>query len=324
VYKNTYQSNRTISGDIGFLVAFDAKHFAQKRPTQLVAVSMDTAFNPDKFNFNKANPSEILTSFNSTEKFQGLVLSLLRQKEDNEEAGVVPPDCNVDCNHPIMVNLSPLMKGHCVVPLWCDQGQPQLLYTPQHLAAACELSLACGSTCRIGFNCLGAFASINHLHLHIMPFEQGFPIERAPVLKPLSHASIHVLDWCAPSFSFQHENAAIVVAMSSLLVDILVQEKIPYNLLFVKTSDQFDQVRIIVMPRQPQERFDPALIGFNGAVCELSGLIIANSQEKYDQLTQSEVVSSIQAFAGLSQNIMDDLGEKLMLKVANNPNLCSC
>lgn len=296
------------------MVAFDAKHFAAKRPSQISTVSMDQPFNPDKFNFNKANPSETIATVRSTKRFANSVLALLGQSEDSE-----------DHTHPVLVNLSPLMVGHCVVPLWCEQGHPQLLYSPQHLAAACEIAISSGFICRVGFNSLGGFASINHLHVHIMPVDNdgaGFPIENAPVLECLFHGgsvTVNMLNWCVPSYCFEgdKDDPAVVVAMASILVNILVDENIPYNILF--TTTETSNVRVIVIPRQPQEGFDPISIGFNGAVCELSGLLIANSQEKYDEVTEETSIQSLATYAALDQEGLGRLSEKLVKAISSNP-----
>jgi len=224
---------------------------------------------------------------------------------------------------------------------------------------------------RLGFNSLGAFASVNHLHLHIMYADHlggednkhgggggiidderqqqqqhekqvGFPVEHAPVARHLSDSrgvAVDLLAWPVPCFSFSSSAAAgtsssngsgdgdrngqgdsesyradaAVAAAAGALVEQLASEQIPYNVLFVPGSrpregpDGRSSLRVIVFPRQPQECFDPRLEGFNAAVCEVSGLLVAFSPEAYANLNHGSVSSALAARVGLPAAELDRL-----------------
>jgi len=346
-------STRVLDGDLSLFVSFDVKHYAAKRPNQLTAVSMKTPFNPDKFNFNKVNQAEKIATVQSTANFARQVIDIVSGLEispnneiDNE---VIKPSAEepasqtesesttinksvIPCDHihPVLVNLSPLMPGHCVVPLWSEEGQSQLLFTPQHMAAATEVAIAAGHTSRVGFNSLGAFASINHLHVHIMPLSAGgaeddengvgFPIENAASKETLysGYMSIDLLQWHVPCFAFEGQDHAAVTATSTILVNLLMKENIPYNILFTTTSQLSSSsssssslLKIIVIPRQPQEFFDPNQSGFNGAICELSGMLIAQTQEIYDNITEEEAMEVMRQNIGLESNDIKRISQHL-------------
>jgi hypothetical protein len=61
---------------------------------------------------------------------------------------------------------------------------------------------------------------------------------------------------------------------------------------------------VVVFPRQPQERFDPGAEGFNAAVCEVSGLVVAFSPEAFVSLVEKRVQTALTARVGLAA---DDL-----------------
>lgn len=306
-------------------------------------------------------------------------------------------------SHPVLVNASPLMKGHSVVPLWCHGGgvisgdssrskdKQQFAQAlaganaaPAAWAAACEVAVQLGLpdptpevstgsgakntqaapelSARLGFNSHGAFASVNHLHLHIMYAEHlggdsgirngggggdslsneqqqqeqrkqiGFPVEHAAVARRLRHArgvAVDLLAWPVPCFSFSaavdasssdgsggNGNGAdsAVAAAAGALVEQLATEQIPYNVLFVPGTHQQEGndgrtrsigLRVIVFPRQPQECFDPHVEGFNAAVCEVSGLLVAFSSDAYEKLNESSVTSSLGARVGLPDTELD-------------------
>lgn len=214
---------------------------------------------------------------------------------------------------------------------------------------------------RLGFNSLGAFASVNHLHLHIMYADHlggedkysggggdtltsdsrqqqqqehlGFPVEHAPVARHLRNSrgvAVDLLAWPVPCFSFSSSAAAAttssngsgdgnsgadaaVAAAAGALVEQLATEQVPYNVVFVPGSrpregpDGRSSLRVIVFPRQPQECFDPYVEGFNAAVCEVSGLLVAFSPEAYANLNQDSVSSALAARAGLPAAELDRL-----------------
>jgi hypothetical protein len=279
---------------------------------------MTTPFEPSRFNFNKANPAEIVASFVSTRDFAARAAAVEAAANAamahtlHPTAAALPTTDPVaegsTDSHPVLANVSPIMIGHCVVPLWATAGAPQVL-TSAALSAAIEAAMS--ARARVGFNSLGAFASVNHLHVHIMYVSelprQRFPIEAAPLAHCIRRAGptatepagivrggdaveIGLLDWPVPTFSFESADPVVAAGAAAALVALLNADEQPHSVLVVPAGADapgdgvsFEGApqrlhRVLVAPRQPQERFDPRLSGFNAAVCEVSSTL---------QLTQS-------------------------------------
>ena len=181
---------------------------------------MDESFDQNKFNFNKVRGDEE-------------VLAVL---QDGDEQ-----------SHRILVNVSPLMFGHGLLVPFAEQCLPQQL-TSDAIDLAIRLlrrdidyatdeilndsSSSSGKSTNpsadtfcIGFNSLGAFSSVNHLHLHILyPSEldheargerllpdgrTNFPIVYASTKRVVTEnylqnkCRVEELHWTVPCFAFQ-------------------------------------------------------------------------------------------------------------------------
>jgi len=317
---------RVIPGSLNLITTFDEDHFSKKRCTVLPKnVSMDQAFDANTFNFNKTSQSETLVRV--------------------DLCGSV---------HSILVNVSPLMYGHGLLIPWSERGYAQRL-TANAVDVAIDLLRmeqqqrdddddddddyddgTTNKSFRIGFNSLGAFSSVNHLHLHILyPGElhrieaeaqpevsrAGFPIEHASSARRFTtgECTVDILDWMVPCFSF-HAAATttnrtsvdmervdrIVSAKVSNLVTILQDRSIPHNVLFLKGP------RVIVIPRQPQHHFDSNEAGFNAALGEISGLIVSKSLDDYRGFEEERVKEVMRDSVACDDALMDDLLSNLM------------
>merc|ERR1711988_1065214 len=99
------------------------------------------------------------------------------------------------------------MVGHIVVPLWAERELPQGALGKD--GVFCMFQLASKSDrkdFRVGYNSLGAYASVNHLHVHGMyasaldgqEFTRSFPIEAAtqrPYVSLPSGVTVSTLSW---------------------------------------------------------------------------------------------------------------------------------
>ena len=216
------------------------------------------------------------------------------------------------------------------------------------MALALDGSPGGGALCgRVGFNSLGAFASVNHLHVHVMfarglagssyagcdeargsakAESAGFPVEAAPVAETFAYAEtasggvrVDLLDWPVPCFSFKGPPAA-ATAEAGLLLERLVAEAVPHNLLIVPPPyNTGSHLRLIVFPRQAQHlsSFDPQAQGFNAAVCECSGLLVAfepsgfGGGEDGALLTDARVSTALQEGVGLGAEEVERLAATL-------------
>ena len=298
-----------LPGDLGLLAEHEPSLFALKRPSSNTGnIAIDTPFNHEKFNFNKASDNETLL-----------------QIVDNEDT------------HKILVNVSPLMYGHGLLVPWCEQCRPQQL-TCEPIELAVKLLRKCIGTSSfcIGFNSLGAFSSVNHLHLHILfpseldheargkPLMEGrtnFPIAYAPSKRHVTSCydgidcTVNELDWMVPCFSFQSKDDNSLHKAVSRFVKYLFNKRIPHNVLFIQEQDNKDGtpiIRCIVIPRQHQDNFDKDKHGFNAALGEISGMLIARTKNHFDAFDEQEVVRLMRNFVACKDDILADIISELM------------
>lgn len=304
---------RRIPGKFGLVAEHEPTLFAKKRPATIPSnVRLDQPFNPEKFNFNKAKEEEVL----------------LRVQFDPHEDGI----------HNIFVNVSPLMYGHGLLIPWARCCFPQRL-TPEAVGLAISLlRQSVGCEFCVGFNSLGAFSSVNHLHLHILyPNELdheargapllgrlGFPIVHAPISRPvtksyLGSCRVDLLDWMVPCLSFRpsanegisdEDKVQVLRNAVSAFVTELHQWRIPHNVLFVNDTPL---LRVIVIPRQPQHHFDASIAGFNAALGEISGLMIAKSQQHFDAFNENDIVQKMRRDVACKDDVLEELCLKLSI-----------
>lgn len=159
---------------------------------------------------------------------------------------------------------------------------------------------------------------MNHLHLHILYPSRararddscsngfnGFPVESAAVKKTIT-SGVTRLEWPLPCFSFT--NRRLTGSIVEMFIEYLNEQRIPHSVLFIPGP----QIRVIVAPRRPQHAFDIQSAGFNAAVCEVFGLVIAHSQERFESVSESLVVNALATQAACEDVVMDRL--ELFLK----------
>jgi hypothetical protein len=150
---------------------------------------------------------------------------------------------------------------------------------------------------------------------------------------------VDLLDWPVPCFSFTAAAAAAAgtmtasgeasVVMAAAVVgrflNALAEKGTPYNVLFVPpmpvatssstptTAPTFvgggpSVLRIIVFPRLPQSHFNAKAAGFNGAVCELSGLLVHQTKEHFENpCAGADAAEALRTGAALPASRIEEL-----------------
>lgn len=298
-----------LPGKLGLLAEHEPSLYARKRPAQISrSVAMDEPFNPNKFNFNRVGDKETLITV-----------------ADKDET------------HRILVNVSPLMYGHGLLIPYSKKCLPQQL-TSEPIQLAIRLLRKCmddtkNSTFCIGFNSLGAFSSVNHLHLHILyPSQLDHEARGAPLMKgrinfPIAYSQLHQtvtnyyggvrctvneLNWMVPCFSFESKDDNNLQTAVAKFVRYLHNNRIPHNVLFVQEpDDSATSIRCIVIPRQHQDHFDKEKYGFNAALGEISGMLIARTKEHFDNFKEHEIVKAMGSFVACKKDVFDSILSEL-------------
>jgi hypothetical protein len=176
-------------------------------------VAISRPFDPSKFNFNRAKREEVVMELTVDESRGEARVAYAAGDVD-----AAPVDC-VTARQPYFINVNPLFDCHSLLvpePLACH---PQVLSCRmvKHVVLAAS-AFRERSDWRFGFNSLGAWASVNHFHVHngcvggIFP-SGAFPVEAAPrtTLSTVEVDSAHghrlrltanALGWALPGFVF--------------------------------------------------------------------------------------------------------------------------
>ena len=352
---------RIVPGRHGMVAEHEPALLARKRPAAVGrakegvgGVDMAEPFDPAEFHFNRDRDDS------------GEVLAVLTDGPPSNPSPSVSSDQGQGQCHRILVNVSPLMYGHSLLIPYSEKCLLQQLTGEaidlavrllrrdmDHAAAASQQdgslrkitnantnSAASSDEFCIGFNSLGAFSSVNHLHLHVLyPSEldhaargdrlfpdgrNGFPIAYAPVRRNVATGyrggpcRVDELNWTVPCFSFQaaattsdgNNDHHLARAVASL-VQYLHHRRIPHNVLFVQQRGTNATIRCIVIPRQHQDSFDADRHGFNAALGEISGMLIARTRADFDAFRETDIVEQLRTHVACDERDLEDIYEEL-------------
>lgn len=150
------------------------------------------------------------------------------------------------------------------------------------------------SELRIGFNSLCAFASVNHLHYHLLFENTTLNIETAK-LRHIKGA-LNIIDdhHLMPAFCFEvhKETYSITVEEINKLLKFLLDNSIAHNILITnkKTATGFHKymANVFIWPRKSTSG-TKNYTAFNVAVCELSGWFPIFSEDAFNTLRSEDL-----------------------------------
>ena len=110
-------------------------------------------FDPNRFNFNKAYSKEVLFAFEPASYGDASTF---------QESSRCPRSPNL-----VLINVSPIEYGHILLCPRLLDNVPQVM-DPSTVLVALHFALEVDNPyMRVGYNSLGAFATINHLHFQV-------------------------------------------------------------------------------------------------------------------------------------------------------------
>jgi GDP-L-galactose phosphorylase len=184
-YDVTACPTRVLPGVWGFVAQLNEGRANLKRPTEFRVDAVVQPFDGGKFNFKKAYAREVLFAFeprpggDHARPLPGNPLA------GGRAPGVPPPELQERARaapspHLVIINVSPIDYGHVLLVPKALDDLPQLL-TPETLRLALQFAQeAANPYLRVGYNSLGAYATINHLHFQAYYLACTMPYERAP------------------------------------------------------------------------------------------------------------------------------------------------
>lgn len=287
---------RIIPGQHGYVAQLNVERATEKRKPQEI-LNIQQEFNAKQFNFNKVYPEEII--FEMTKASGG------------NEKGRRQPGKMV-----VLINVSPLGFGHCLFvpdPSLCF---PQVLTKFAIQTGIESVLLSSDPGFRVGFNSLGAYASVNHLHLHGYYLNHELKIE-SKLAEPLvpEKGFYHFQDFPG-GFLFYTEAEGVEDVSRTIgeVTDFLVSNNIAHNVFLTRGRPLCDHtqieeslqsrngVRIVVWPRLSCLGAKE-LSAFNTALCELAGHLPFKNKTDYEVATEEDVKSIIQSHLFLKDEL---------------------
>ncbi|XP_048337701.1 GDP-D-glucose phosphorylase 1 [Sphaerodactylus townsendi] len=271
---------RLLPGPAGFVAQLNPRRGSDRRRPQEVW-SVRQSFDPRQFNFTQIRPAEVL-----------FALGPRRPPQPPGPPSPPPPVL-------VAINVSPLEFGHVLLLPEPSRGLPQVL-TAEALRAGLDALLLSGRAAfRVGFNSLGAGASVNHLHLHAFYLERPLRLEAAPCRPLLPDAGLYLLQGGpAPGLLFYHGGGGGGQGLDELsrrvcrLTDHLARHEVAHNLFATRGAAPEGPpharpgIRVALWPRR-------ACFGakdgaaFNVALCELAGHLPVKTAAHFEALTEA-------------------------------------
>lgn len=152
-------------GVYAFVAQLNEGRATKKRATEFRVDKVCQPFDATKFNFRKAAMKEVLFQFTA-----GAV-----HHTRYHSAGTCGPSPNL-----VLINVSPIEYGHVLLVPRVNDCIPQVVdQTAMLFALQCAREVH-SPHFRLGYNSLGAFGTINHLHFQGYFLGRAYPAERAP------------------------------------------------------------------------------------------------------------------------------------------------
>ncbi|KAL9343958.1 hypothetical protein Peur_064389 [Populus x canadensis] len=286
-YDVTACDTKIIPGRYGFIAQLNKGRHLKKRPTEFRVDKVLQDFDETKFNFTKVGQEEVLFRF---------------EKSIDHDGHFFPsaPPITADSNSSsvVAINVSPIEYGHVLLIPQVLNCLPQRIDHGSFLLALHMAKEAADPFFRVGYNSLGAFATINHLHFQAYYLAAPFPVEKAPTRRIMTMKSpqdegvivSQLLNYPVRGLVFEGGNTVQDLSDSVASSCIFLQNNnIPFNVLIADCGR-----RIFLFPQcyaekqargeASQELLDTQV---NPAVWEISGHIVLKRQEDFDDASET-------------------------------------
>ncbi|XP_021287916.1 GDP-L-galactose phosphorylase 1-like [Herrania umbratica] len=276
-YDVTACETKVIPGEYGFIAQLNEGRHLKKRPTEFRVDKVLQPFDGNKFNFTKVGQEEVLFQFEASE--DGEVQFFPNAPIDVENSPSV-----------VAINVSPIEYGHVLLIPRILECLPQRIDRQSFLLALYMAAEAGNPYFRLGYNSLGAFATINHLHFQAYYLAVPFPIEKAPTRKitSLSDGVIisELLNYPVRGLVFEGGNT--IQDLSDTVSDACIclqDNNIPYNVLISDCGKRIFLLPQCYAEKQALGEVSPELLDtqVNPAVWEISGHMVLKRRKDYDE-----------------------------------------
>ncbi|OWM85871.1 hypothetical protein CDL15_Pgr012121 [Punica granatum] len=276
-YDVTACETKVIPGKNGFIAQLNEGRHLKKRPTEFRVDKVLQPFDGNKFNFTKVGQEEVLFQFEAS---------------GDGEAQFFP-EAPIDAeNSPsvVAINVSPIEYGHVLLIPRILDCLPQRIDHESFLLALHMVVEADNPFFRLGYNSLGAFATINHLHFQAYYLAVPFPVEKASTKKTttLGNSAVKVSELRNyPVRGLVFEGGNTLEDLSNAVSDSCVclqENNIPYNVLISDCGKRIFLFPQCYAEKQAMGEVRSELLDtqVNPAVWEISGHMVLKRKEDYE------------------------------------------
>ncbi|XP_010926168.1 GDP-L-galactose phosphorylase 1 isoform X2 [Elaeis guineensis] len=279
---------KILPGEHGFIVVLVEGRDLKKRPTEFGLDKVLQHFDGRKFNFTKIGQEEVVFRFEESETNEAQYL---------EHAPVMASACpNV-----IAINVSPIAYGHVLlIPRMLD-CMPQRIDRESFLLAMHMAREAQNPYFRVGYNSLGAFATINHLHFQAYYLTEPFPVEKAPTQRIATLGSgvkiSQLLHYPVRGLVFEGgsslEDLSDVISSACIF---LQDNNFPYNALISDSGKQIFLLPQWYAEKRAQGKVSQEILEkqVNPAVWELGGHFALKRRQDYEEASEGSICSFLE------------------------------
>ncbi|KAL4180898.1 hypothetical protein AMTRI_Chr12g234660 [Amborella trichopoda] len=277
-YDVTACETKVIPGNYGFIAQLNEGRHLKKRPTEFRVDKVLQPFDDKKFNFTKVGQEEVLFRF---------------EESNHDETFFFEKAAASSCPSVVAINVSPIEYGHVLLIPRVLDCLPQRIDSESFLLALHMAAEAANPFFRLGYNSLGAFATINHLHFQAYYMSMPFPVEKARTKRiAIMSKGVKMSELCDyPVCGLVFEGGKQLEDLSeavSLSCICLQNNNIPYNVLISDSGR-----RIFLFPQcyaekqalgeVSQELLDTQV---NPAVWEISGHMVLKRRKDYEEASE--------------------------------------
>ncbi|XP_043693653.1 GDP-L-galactose phosphorylase 2-like [Telopea speciosissima] len=317
-YDVTACETKVIPGEYGFIAQLNEGRHLKKRPTEFQVDKVLQQFDGKKFNFTKVGQEEVLFQF--------------EQSEDDEANFFPYAPIDID-NSPsvVAINVSPIEYGHVLLIPRILECLPQRIDHESFLLALHMAVEAENPYFRLGYNSLGAFATINHLHFQAYYLAMPFPIEKAPSRKITTfHGGVKIselLNYPVRGLVFEGGNTLLDLSNAVSGSCICLQDNnIPYNVLISDSGRRIFLFPQCYAEKQALGEVSTELLDtqVNPAVWEISGHMVLKRKQDYEEASEEnawKLLAEVSLSEERFQEVKDLIFERIACKDYENGNL---
>ncbi|XP_002976520.2 GDP-L-galactose phosphorylase 1 [Selaginella moellendorffii] len=298
-YDVTACDTKVLPGKYGFIAQLNEGRHLKKRPTEFRVDQVLQPFDHKKFNFTKVGQEEMLFCFEQSNN----------DKSYYHSKAYIRGSPNV-----VVINVSPIEYGHILLVPRVLDCIPQHLETDTFLLAIYMAAEASSPFFRLGYNSLGAFATINHLHFQAYYLGNCFPVEKAPTKLILHHYKgfkVYQLENYPVKGIVYEVGESNFEELAFYIIKVckgLQGRNIPYNILIANKGCQIFLFPQCYAEKQARGEVDLEILEtqVNPAVWEISGHIVLKRKEDFERATE-EYAWRLLAEVSVSEKVFDEI-----------------